>query len=240
MSNQQLYRLPTSSCSLVDLDCLAESLPQAQAQPTLLYIHSFCDIPQPSEQAEWAGRLGRDCFRSELDGLAFNKQEAELQSPDNECESLGNVSTSMNSEPHPVEPEPSAAPAGLATAARRGGCTCKKTSCLKMYCECFSSGLGCTAECGCLNCHNHSEHEELITRAREVAKHRFKQAYYNPLDGSVKKRCHCKKTQCRKKYCECYNMGLECNDLCKCEGCENGGHSHSHPDPTLGGKALIC
>jgi hypothetical protein len=67
------------------------------------------------------------------------------------------------------------------------------------------------------------ENEEVIQRSREVAKHRFRQAYYNPLDGGVKKRCHCKKTQCQKKYCECFNMGVKCNELCRCEGCENGG-----------------
>lgn len=33
--------------------------------------------------------------------------------------------------------------------------------------------------------------------------------------------CNCKKSGCQKKYCDCYNMGLECTDNCKCEGCRN-------------------
>merc|ERR1719478_1093245 len=37
-----------------------------------------------------------------------------------------------------------------------------------------------------------------------------------------KKGCNCKKTRCRKKYCECFNAGVPCSYLCKCEGCENG------------------
>ncbi len=38
---------------------------------------------------------------------------------------------------------------------------------------------------------------------------------------AYKKGCNCKKTACRKKYCECYNAGLKCTYLCKCEGCKN-------------------
>ena len=37
---------------------------------------------------------------------------------------------------------------------RKIGCTCKKTFCLKMYCECFSQGKQCGDDCGCLNCKN--------------------------------------------------------------------------------------
>ena len=40
------------------------------------------------------------------------------------------------------------------------GCTCKKTKCLKMYCECFSSGGYCKPGCSCLECSNNEEGEE--------------------------------------------------------------------------------
>lgn len=33
--------------------------------------------------------------------------------------------------------------------------------------------------------------------------------------------CHCKKSGCLKKYCECYQSGAFCNPLCKCEECKN-------------------
>ena len=36
----------------------------------------------------------------------------------------------------------------------RTGCICKKTGCLMLYCECFSSGKPCTDECSCCNCSN--------------------------------------------------------------------------------------
>lgn len=33
-------------------------------------------------------------------------------------------------------------------------CNCKKTKCVKLYCECFSAGELCGNECKCLECFN--------------------------------------------------------------------------------------
>jgi hypothetical protein len=37
---------------------------------------------------------------------------------------------------------------------KKVGCTCKKTFCLKMYCECFSSSKKCGEDCACVSCRN--------------------------------------------------------------------------------------
>ena len=37
------------------------------------------------------------------------------------------------------------------------GCRCKKSKCLKKYCECFNAGIVCGQSCRCINCGNKDE-----------------------------------------------------------------------------------
>ncbi len=87
-----------------------------------------------------------------------------------------------------------------------------------MYCECFSSGKMCTEECACFSCCNDHSHADSISKAREALQHKFASASRQ----NQGKGCNCKKSQCQKKYCECFNAGVSCGELCKCEECANG------------------
>lgn len=37
------------------------------------------------------------------------------------------------------------------------GCNCKKSKCLKMYCECFNLQILCSQNCNCVGCGNMNE-----------------------------------------------------------------------------------
>ena len=106
------------------------------------------------------------------------------------------------------------------------GCTCKKTFCLKMYCECFSSGRECGEDCACLSCKNTLEFKEEVAMAKGGVK-----------EGGLRnctlaqKRCNCRKSYCLKRYCECYNAGVTCSESCKCDGCKNT-EAPGHLDPS--------
>ena len=41
-------------------------------------------------------------------------------------------------------------------------CTCKKSQCMKLYCECFAKGGFCGIDCGCVGCSNTSDNEDQI------------------------------------------------------------------------------
>jgi hypothetical protein len=115
------------------------------------------------------------------------------------------------------------------------GCRCGRTKCLKQYCQCFRTDLRCGSWCVCTDCHNDGRHEvERIDAIRKIRMNNataFKGTDLEIEDqevrtprGSLKmiRGCRCKRSKCKKKYCECFGAGLVCTTNCVCVDCENG------------------
>ncbi|KAJ6797796.1 protein tesmin/TSO1-like CXC 2 [Iris pallida] len=121
-------------------------------------------------------------------------------------------------------------------------CNCKKSKCLKLYCECFAAGVYCVEPCSCQGCFNKPVHEETVLATRKQIESRNPLAFApkviraseplqdvgiqeetnkTPASARHKRGCNCKKSSCLKKYCECYQAGVGCSASCRCEACKN-------------------
>lgn len=111
-------------------------------------------------------------------------------------------------------------------------CNCKKSRCLKLYCDCFKTSNYCDG-CNCIDCVNTIAYTGTArSKAIEAILERNPSAFTprvtatDPTVSSHKEHrngCHCKKSNCLKKYCECFSGSAPCqSDKCRCTECKNG------------------
>ena len=46
-------------------------------------------------------------------------------------------------------------------------CNCRKSRCLKLYCECFANNRFCGPQCACCGCHNGSAYDSIRLQAKQ-------------------------------------------------------------------------
>ena len=92
-------------------------------------------------------------------------------------------------------------------------CSCTKTRCIKKYCECFANNKYCI-NCYCKNCMNKLEEIEQFQNNNTI----------NIMENDNQNdevTCTCTKSNCCKKYCECFKINKKCTSKCRCLNCLN-------------------
>ena len=130
--------------------------------------------------------------------------------------------------------------------AKQISCNCKNSQCIKLYCECFRNQTFCK-NCNCDCCFNKVENptrNSVINQIKQKNPNAFEPKYKpnknkvgtigfdangktvtgGDLLVDISRGCNCKNSNCQKKYCECFQNGLECSVKCKCVSCQNGNH----------------
>jgi hypothetical protein len=106
------------------------------------------------------------------------------------------------------------------------GCTCKKTRCLKLYCQCFGVKLHCGPACRCLQCFNTRKHEKQRKEAMRQILARNPGAFDTKFQKNLKATaavtnkvlahklgCKCRKSACMKKVSQanvCWRAACSC------------------------------
>lgn len=111
------------------------------------------------------------------------------------------------------------------------GCSCPKSKCVALYCDCFKAGRRCNpSTCSCLDCKNtvaeSGPHGARTAAIRSILA-RNPRAFQTAGCGAPKIApgqiaCNCIRSRCLKLYCSCFQNGKPCDpNVCTCVDCYN-------------------
>eukprot|EP00802_Teleaulax_amphioxeia_P021301 Tamp_21649.p1 GENE.Tamp_21649~~Tamp_21649.p1 ORF type:complete len:323 (-),score=45.54 Tamp_21649:164-1132(-) len=99
---------------------------------------------------------------------------------------------------------------------RRKPCNCRKSKCLKLYCECFAAGVYCEGGCNCRACHNNPRFEMDIKQEKDMV------ADFQRLRAEAVRQKETQQVQCThgaKKPHDC--LKGECREINRCKRGDN-------------------
>jgi hypothetical protein len=176
---------------------------------------------QISKSKESSSSLIKDVFRKEFSVVSLDQKsnKSKIDIKFTEDESLNGYDNHIDESDQESQNEDSSEILKSAVA-----CNCKKSKCLKLYCDCFAILRYCDPQfCRCTSCCNDVLHEIARNNAIRAIKERNAHAFQVKINENEQhvSGCHCKNSHCLKKYCECFTANALCGGNCKCISCDN-------------------
>ncbi|PKI33444.1 hypothetical protein CRG98_046164 [Punica granatum] len=100
-------------------------------------------------------------------------------------------------------------------------CNCRKSKCLKLYCECFAAGLYCSEPCACQGCFNRPEYQDKVNYTRKQIESRNPSAFAPKIVESANQFLENDVVESPCIIVAFTKANVGCSDNCRCEGCKN-------------------